>query len=276
MQSARKSRLAISEVSTYRWTFEEDVFRYRKLDFDTMGVWRYKLHEYGEEKAVELLAENQMNVSSLHWAGGFTGGDGRSFRESMIDALEAIEVAASLNAGCLVLFTGSRGGHTRNHAKRILKKALTELGEAAIGCKVQLAVEPMHVGCAFDWTFLTELPTTLDIIADIGNPNIGIVFDCYHMAHDPNIVHWLPELVPSIRLVQMGDSKSAPIGEQNRCLLGEGSLPLGQIVQTLESNHYQGHYEIELMGEDIEHIEYEEILDRSAATLRSWLTPVSN
>ncbi len=271
MQPARKPRLAVCEISTYRWTFEEDVFRYRQLGFDAMGVWRYKLHEYGEEKAIELLSENQMRVSSLHWAGGFTGGDGRTFRESMFDALDAIEIAASLKAGCLVILTGSRSGHTRNHARRILKKALTELGEAAMARNIQLAVEPMHIGCAHDWTFLTELPMTLDILADIANPNIGIVFDSYHMAHDPNVFHWLPELVPLIRLVQMGDSKAAPMGEQNRCLLGEGALPLEAIVQTLEANDYRGVYEIELMGEEIEHIEYEDILDRSAEALESWL-----
>lgn len=271
MQPARKSRLAVCEISTYRWTFEEDVFRYRQLGFDAMGVWRYKLQEYGEEKAIELLSENQMKVSSLHWAGGFTGGDGRTFRESMFDALDAIEVAANLKAGCLVILAGSRGGHTRNHARRILKKALSELGEAAMACNVQLAVEPMHIGCAQDWTFLTELPMTLDILADIANPNIGIVFDSYHMAHDPNVFDWIPALVPSIRLVQMGDSKVAPMGEQNRCLLGEGALPLAKIVHALESNDYAGVYEIELMGEEIEHIDYEDILDRSAETLESWL-----
>ena len=264
--------MAVCEISTFRWTFEEDVFRYRQLGFDSIGIWRYKLHEFGEDKAVELLAENQMNVSSLHWAGGFTGGDGRTFKESMLDALDAIDIAANLNADCLVILTGSRGGHTRNHARRILKKALSELGEAAMAKNIQLAVEPMHVGCAQDWTFLTELPSTLDMIAEIGNPNIGIVFDCYHMAHDPNVVHWLPELVPTIRLVQMGDSKATPMGEQNRCLLGEGSLPLPEIVQTLEANQYTGVYEIELLGEDIEHIEYQDILDRAGSTLRTWLS----
>ena len=274
MQPARKSRLAVCEISTYRWTFEEDVFRYRQLGFDSIGVWRYKLHEFGEAKAVEFLAEHEMSVSSLHWAGGFTGGDGRTFRESMIDAFDAIDIAANLHAGCLVVLTGSRGGHTRNHANRILKKALSELGEAAMARNIQLAVEPMHVGCAHDWTFLTELPGTLDIIAEINNPNVGIVFDSYHMAHDPNVIYWLPELVPRIRLVQMGDSKATPMGEQNRCMLGEGSLPLHEIVQTLEANNYNGVYEIELLGEDIEHIEYHDILARAGSTMRTWLEPV--
>ncbi len=59
---------------------------------------------------------------------------------------------------------------------------------------IQLAVEPMHVGCAQDWTFLTELPATLDTLAELANPNVGLVFDCYHMAHDPDVILWLPEL----------------------------------------------------------------------------------
>ncbi len=36
---------------------------------------------------------------------------------------------------------------------------------------------------------------------------------------------WLDEIVPSVRLVQLGDAKHAPMGEQNRCLLGHGFLP---------------------------------------------------
>ena len=83
-------------------------------------------------------------------------------------------------------------------------------------------------------------------------------------------------MVPSIRLVQMGDSKATPMGEQNRCLLGEGSLPLPEIVSTLEQNGYQGVYEIELMGEEIEHIEYNDILGRARTTMRTWLDPVSS
>jgi len=267
----RMSRLAVCEVSTFRWSFEEDVLRYRQQGFEAMGVWRYKLAEFGEEKAVEFLQEHGMRVSSLHWAGGFTGGDGRSFRESMHDALDAIDQAAALNAKCLVILTGSRGGHTKKHSRRILRDALTQLSEAASACKVQLAIEPMHVGCAFDWTFLTELPDTLDLIAELNQPNLGIVLDCYHMAHDRNILNWIPSLINSIRLVQMGDAKGAPLGEQNRCLLGEGNLPLSDIVRLLEQCGYTGDYEIELQGEEIEHIDYEEALDHSAKAIHSWI-----
>ena len=118
----------------------------------------------------------------------------------------------------------------------------------------------MHCGCAYDWTFLTDIPQTLDIVASVAAPNLGIVFDCYHMAQDANVVDWLPSIVPMIKLVQLGDAKGAPVGEQNRCLLGEGIVPLSEIVQVLEKGGYRGFYEIELLGEEVEHLDYGNVL----------------
>jgi sugar phosphate isomerase/epimerase len=265
------SRLAVSELSTYRWTFEEDVFRYREHGYEALGVWRPKLSDCGEAKGKELLVDHGMKVSSLNWAGGFTGNDGRSFSEAMHDAFDAIEIASQLGADCLVVLAGSRSGHTRNHAKRILTRALVELAEAARAVGLQLAVEPMHAGCAHDFTFLTSIPDTLDVIASVGQSNCGIVFDCYHMAQDDNVLHWLPSIVPYVRLVQMGDATHAPLGEQNRCLLGHGRVPLQEIVRTIEQNGYAGYYEIELMGEDVEHVEYKDMLIHSLETMHSIL-----
>ena len=262
--------MSFSELSTFRWSLEEDVLRYKEHGYQAIGVWRPKLSDCGESKACELLADQQMKVSSLNWAGGFTGSDGRSFRESIHDALDAIDTAAQLEADCLVIIAGSRAGHTRNHAKRLLSQALKVLAEAAQAVGIQLAVEPMHVGCAHEFTFLTSVPDTLDVIAGIERSNCGIVFDCYHMAQDDNAMDWLPSIVPFIRLVQLGDSKSAPIGEQNRCLLGDGTVPLAAIVHTIESYGYEGYYEVELLGEDVEHYDYSEILSQSFHTLAGY------
>jgi sugar phosphate isomerase/epimerase len=132
---------------------------------------------------------------------------------------------------------------------------------------VQLAVEPMHSGCAHDFTFLTNIPDTLDILGGIGHSNIGIVFDCYHMAQDPHVLEWLPSAVPFIRLVQCGDAKAAPLGLQNRCLLGEGYVPIADIIRTIEHYGYEGYYEVELLGEDVEDYDYEHMLDASRSLL---------
>ena len=84
------SRLSMNELTTFRWSFDEDVVQYQRAGYDAIGLWRRKLTDFGEERAVELLAESQLQVSSVFFAGGFTGSDGRSFAESIDDAAAAL------------------------------------------------------------------------------------------------------------------------------------------------------------------------------------------
>src|SRR3979409_1425890 len=135
--------LSINEMTTYRWSFEEDVLNYRAAKIGAIGVWRQKLADFGEEKGIELLAEHGLAVSNLLWAGGFTGSDGHTYRESLRDAADAIQLAAALKASCLVVDSGARSRHTQNHARRLFLGAVRELLPLAAELNVTLAVEPM-------------------------------------------------------------------------------------------------------------------------------------
>ena len=64
-------------------------------------------------------------------------------------------------------------------------------------------------------------------------------------------------------LVHLGDAKEPPQGEQSRCRLGEGIIPLARVVSTLNDAGYAGYYEVELMGEEIEASDYGELLNQS-------------
>jgi sugar phosphate isomerase/epimerase len=262
-ESARMNRFSINEMTTYRWTFEEDVQHYAAAGINALGVWRHKLSDFGEDKGVELLADSGLKVSSLSWAGGFTGSEGATHRESIVDAKEAIRLASALHAPCLVLYTGARSGHTHNHARRLMRTALKELTPLAEELGITLALEPMHPGCNCDWTFLTDIDDTLALIDAAESPAAQICFDAYHLAQDEAIFERLEQLAPRIALVQLGDAKEPPQGEQNRCLLGEGTIPLSRLISALEATGYRGYYELELMGEDIETADYAQLLDRS-------------
>ncbi|MEM7477315.1 MAG: sugar phosphate isomerase/epimerase family protein [Planctomycetota bacterium] len=263
-------RLSVSELSTYRWTFEEDVLHYHAAGFEAIGIWRPKLADYGEEKGVELLREHGLKISSLQWIGGFTGSDGRSYRESFRDALDTIQLAADISAETVTVLSGGRAGHTKGHANRLFREALRDLAEAGQAVGVQLAIEPMHAGCSFDCSFVNTVPQCLDLISAIDNPNLGIAFDCYHLAQDETNMLWLDSIVPFIRLVQLGDAKHAPLGEQNRCLLGQGHVPLPEIISVLQDKGYNGFYEIEIAGQEVEHLSYEEILSDAKQATVTW------
>lgn len=264
------AQMAMNEMTTFRWSFEQDVRQYLAAGVPAIGVWRQKVSDYGEEKAVELLQESGLKVSSLLWAGGFTGSEGRSFKESLEDAREAIRLAGEMRAGCLVVYSGARAGHTQNHARRILKSALSELAPIAAEFGVTLAIEPMHAACAADWTFLTDLDETVATLEEIGSPAMKVCFDTYHLGQAADVLDQIPTIASRLALVQLGDARMPPQEEPHRCRLGEGFIPLKEIVAALHDAGYDGFFEVELMGEEIEAADYNDLLAQSK-TVYTWL-----
>jgi sugar phosphate isomerase/epimerase len=252
--------LSMNEATTFRWSFEEDVSRYAAAGIPAIGVWRQKLSDCGQCRGAELVRQNGLAVSHLFWAGGFTGYDGRSYRDSVEDAADGLRTAAALGAGCLIVYSGARGGHTTSHARRLLHSALGELLPLAQSLDVTIALEPMHPGCAADWTFLTSLDDALTVLDAFASPYLKLVLDTYHLLQTPEVLARLPQIVDRIALVQLGDARHPPEGEQNRCRLGEGLVPLREVVCALRTAGYDGFYDVELLGEEFEAADYRELL----------------
>lgn len=257
------ARLSMNELTTYRWSFEEDVRNYGAAGYDGIGVWREKLADFGEANAVKLLAETGLNVSTLSWAGGFTGSDGRSHVEAIEDGLDAVRLAARLHANCLIVHSGARAGHTRNHVRRMFRNALERLLAVAEPLGITIAIEPMHPGCAADWTFLNGLDEALDLLRTSHSSQLKLALDTYQLGHDESVLQRLEEVAPHVAVVQLGDARQVPCGEPSRCPLGEGILPLGRFVGTLLSAGFDGFFDVELVGEEIESVDYGELLVQS-------------
>lgn len=264
-------RVSINELTTYRWSLEEDVTHYAAQGIRAIGVWRQKLADFGEEKGIELLAEHGLEVSNLFWAGGFTGSDGRSLRESLDDAREAIELAAALKAGSLIVYTGSRAGHTRPHARRLAVDALRQLVPWAEDYGVTLAVEPMHPECAAGWTFLTSLADTLDLLDVVDHPRVQLALDTYQLGFDPQLLAMIPELVARTAIVHLGDGHLPRDREQLRSPLGQGEVPLVDILSALESAGYAGFYDVELIGPDLDEVDYRSRIIAARQFCEAWV-----
>ncbi len=260
-------KIAISQLTTLRWDLEQEVQAAAQRGVKGLGIWRPKLDDYGVDATAELLFENGLSASSLSWAGGFTGSDGRSFDDAVEDALHAVRDAELLGTDTLIVLAGGRNNHIKKHLRKTLCRALREIDAAARVHEVQLAIEPIHPGCGQEWSFVNDVRTTLDILAEVGSRNIGLVLDTYHLGIDEELGDWLPEVIPYLQLVQLGDGRHSPLGEMNRCLLGDGNVPLKQILDLLTASGYDRWLEIELLGADVERLEYEEVLDHSLSFL---------
>jgi sugar phosphate isomerase/epimerase len=255
--------ISMNEITTFRWSFEEDIENYQLAGYGAIGVWRQKLSDGDEDIAVERLLESGLTISNLMWAGGFTGSDGRSLEESIDDARQALQLAAALQAGCLVVYTGGRNNHTQRHAMRLLRTALDELLPLAEMFDVPLAIEPMHAACSAGWSFLTDLAPILDLIDEYQSAALKLSLDTYHFPVTGSQKRLLKQAAPHVAIVHLADRRNPPTLEHERCPLGRGTLPLANIVQTLQDGGYSGWYDVKLIGSEIESRDYWSLLEES-------------
>lgn len=269
------AKFSINQTTTMRWSFDEDLVHYQQAGIGGVHLWRRKLWDFGVEKAHYLLDELGLEVSALSWAGGFTGGDGRGYAESLRDAKKALFEAIDLRAKCVVVYSGSRGGHTLNHSRRLLQSAITEILPIAEEHGIPLAIKPMHHGYGTEWSIFRKLEEAIAFAEIFKSPYLKLVLDLYEFGRLPiDRIPW-DGLVPHLALVQLGDSKAPPRDEPNRCRLGEGQLPLEKWVRRINDQGYQGYYDVELIGVDVENQPYEGLIEHSLDYFRALETRVN-
>ena len=157
-------------------------------------------------------------------------------------------------AGCLIIHSGARGVHTHNHARRLFRQALDKLlplaeergvvagpraDERRLRRRIhvsQLLRRNAGAGGQLRLRRRSALPST----RIIGGISRSFWSGCR-------------ELAPRLALVQLGDARAAAAGRaQSLPAWRWASIPLREIVHRLTAAGYDGFYEVELMGEEIE------------------------
>ena len=261
--------LSMNQLTTYRWSFEEDLHHYSRAGYQGVGVWLRKLYDFGVERAAELVEESGLKVSNVVWAGGFTGSDGAPSADNLAAATRALEAAQAIRAGCLVVYTGGRNSHTTRHADRLLRSALDKLLPVAEATGVPLALEPMHPACAAEWTFLTSLEATAEIVQSYDTRSLQMVYDTYHFPPQSLADGLLEWIAPMLSVVHLGDYAQPHDLDQDRCSLGAGQAELIGLVPTLREAGYNGFFDVELLGAEIEAADYQRLISDSRRAVLS-------
>lgn len=245
-----KPRLSLNQTTTLPQPLDEDAAACRRAGIPGIGLWRPKVAEFGEERARDLLAETGLRVTSLSWAGGFTGQHGYSWEDALADARDAVQLAGRLNARALCVLSGARLKHLKNYARSLVVDALRELAHEAEDCNVDLALQPMH-RTFHNWTFLHSLDAALDVVQRCRHRRVKLAVDVYQLAWDEAFLKRLAECVPQVALVQLSDGNRPPQSRHERCLPGEGRLPLAELIDTLFLRRYTGAFELAVWSDQL-------------------------
>jgi len=260
-------RFSISQFSTYRWTLEQEVLEFGRRGIQNIGIWRAKFSDLDSDYAADLLYQNDLSVSSLSWAGGFTGTCGMSHEEAIEDGISAIRTAAKIGADCLIVHPGARGGHTRRHCRRLFAKAIERMLPVATDFGVTLSVEIMSRKAQDKWTVFDHQNEAVAFVQEYLPRELGMVLDLFHVGDNGEIFDSIPELADRVNLVQLSD-RISHAKQPCRCRPGSGDLSVQKWFNKLEENGFDGLYEFEVFGPLFGALRYRQLLDDSAECFR--------
>jgi sugar phosphate isomerase/epimerase len=266
-------KFSISEVTTRDWSFVEDVHHYAALGIQGIGVWRDKLDRCEDVDPVALLAGSGLQAANLVNAGHFMGMTRSQTRRAIEDAIEAIGLAQRLGAGVILIVTGEVGSFfsTVDEARAITVAALKELAPVARAAGVRLGVEPIAARYP-GYTFLRDIPQTLDVIDAVGAAEVGLFFDTDHLYQSPNLFRDIETAGDRIFCVHINDVPAVPGPGIDRRILGDGVIPLREILHAIAATGYDGFYDVEIMSDSVWGMDYVALIDTLKARFDAlWL-----
>jgi sugar phosphate isomerase/epimerase len=137
-------------------------------------------------------------------------------------------------------------GNVRAAVDRTVE-ALKELGEFAAEQGMRIAFEPLSPINLHTDTAVWYLDQGLEVVDRVNHPAVGICVDTWNVWQTPNLLEVIRQCGNRILLVQLSDWKT-PRSTADRYSLGDGEIPLRDIVGAIRKTGYAGPWVIEILS----------------------------
>jgi sugar phosphate isomerase/epimerase len=127
---------------------------------------------------------------------------------------------------------------------------MREVARAAAECNTWVAIEPMHRSIHDSFSFVNTIPDAVSFISDIGESNVGLLFDAWHLSDTPNVQEHIRESPVPFIGVHIDDRPHHARSWCDRLLPGDGVADLVGIISALRDRGFDGWYELEIFSDD--------------------------
>ncbi len=249
-------RVSVSQITTLRSSFADDVRAYALAGLDGVGVWELKLPEGGDAAALEQLDESGLGSASavpgvpsilpLPLLGGPT--DPAERVEALCASLERL---APFRPSGVVCLTGTADGRDPDEARGIVVDGLRTIAGEAERHGLRIGIEPYQRESGELWTIVSSIPEAVELIRDAGDPPaLGIQFDVWHLWNTPTVLDDIAAECDRFAGVHVCDVREPTRGWADRALPGEGAADLPAILGALDAAGWDGFYDIEIFSDD--------------------------
>jgi sugar phosphate isomerase/epimerase len=249
-------RFSVCEITTFPARFEEDLAAFRAGGAWGIGICEFKLPGNGDDQAAlaafhssglqaAICVPATLSVLPLPFVPG---------PEDPAQRVEAIcagirRLAAFGPAACMCL-TGPRGNRPESESPRIVVDGLRAVARAAEEVGLPVGLEPIHRSIREDWSLVTTLPEALGLLDDVGEPNLGLLFDVWHLWDTPDLLVHTRAHAYRIVGVHVNDRREPTRSWKDRVLPGDGVADLAGILGALDAGGYQGWFELEIFSDN--------------------------
>lgn len=252
--AAGLARFSVNQQTVKQLTLPELAEACGKLGVTGVGLWREPVQRYGPRAAARLVRDAGLTVTSLCRGGFFTAVDPAARRRALDDNRAALDEAAVLGTGTLVLVSGGlpEGSRDLAGARERIADALAELAPYAGERGVRLAIEPLHPMFASDRCVVSTLDQALDLAERFPAERVGVVVDTYHLWWDDRAPDAIARAGAGGRIAafQLADWVT-PLPEGvllGRGQLGDGAVDLRRFRELVDATGYSGPVEVEIFN----------------------------
>jgi len=245
-----RARLSLNQYTVKPWPLAHAVDACARRGIPSISVWRDKIAEVGLARAVSIVRDAGLRVSSV-CRGGFFPSPSAHERAKRIDhTRRAVDEAAALGAPVLVLVCGPAEGQRLADARAQVIDGIASLAQYAASANVRLGIEPLHPMMIAERSVVASLREANDMVERIGSPAVAVVADAYHIFWDAHVEEELARAGDAIAGVHLSDW-TTPRGDvtADRAMIGDGCIELSAIVAAAEAAGWRGDYEIEILSE---------------------------
>lgn len=256
-------RLSVNALSSYRWSFEQDLALWRELGIGWAGLIGQKL-EPDMAGNLARLADAGIRASTVI-AAGFDLTAPAGWEASREGLHRWIDAVADAGGWSIYIAPGRTTFAPWREVLEIFAEATAPSAAHARDRGVRLAFEP---SLRSDVSFINTIRDANDAAARTG---LGIVVDFGNCWMERDFREVLLAAGERIALVQIGDVRvgsvlgpgQPPAG--GRLPPGEGELPLARMLGDVRDAGYAGPVELELPGPTGESEGYEAVIRRGVA-----------
>jgi sugar phosphate isomerase/epimerase len=251
----RLARLSLNQKTTERWPLRATIEGTAAAGLRSIGLWREPVAAAGLRAAAAWVEDAGLRVSSLCRGGFFTASDPAGRAAAVADNRAAIDEAAVLRAGTLVLVPGGLppGDKDIAGARSRVVDAVAELVPYALERGVTLAIEPMHPIYAADRGVVSTLALALDIAEQFPGDAVGVVLDTFHLWWEPGVLAQIRRAGKRMFGYQLADWITPLPADPllARGMVGDGHVDFAELTSAVAAAGYRGDVEVEIFNGDV-------------------------